>query len=413
MKRAGAIGNGGMRPALLRHVLVSLASLFLLVGCETVPVLTSTVFPNMSEAPDRAQIYYVTDRAADEAGAGYGFARSSSMAFGSADVGFDRLSGSAGDRLIRVHGVSERVRFPTTPLPFSLQQGRIVDDGDARSGYGRAAKAFQDEVSAALRASATDEVVLFVHGYKNDFDDALSTMANIWQAGEQRVVPIAYTWPADNPGLFGYFKDRESGEFSIFHLKETLRLLGGVRGLRRIQVIAHSRGTDVTTTALREMVIAARAAGRDPRQVLKVDNLVLAAPDLDFGVVRQRLIAEKFGPAFGRISVYMNPSDGALGLAQAVNSGTRFGRLSYDDLDPGEREILSRVGNVHFIDVSGVVSPRGHSYFRENPVVLSDIVTLLKTGAAPGSPERNLSHIAANFWMLEQVPEVTFVPVDR
>ena len=125
------------------------------------------------------------------------------------------------------------------------------------------------------------------------------------------------------------------------------------------------------------------------------------------------MIAEKFGPAFGRISVYMNPSDGALGLAQAVNSGTRFGRLSYDDLDPGEREILSRVGNVHFIDVSGVVSPRGHSYFRENPVVLSDIVTLLKTGAAPGSPERNLSHIAANFWMLEQVPEVTFVPVDR
>ena len=68
MKRAGAIGNGGMRPALLRHVLLSLASLLLLAGCETVPVLTSTVFPNMSEAPDRAQIYYVTDRAADGAG---------------------------------------------------------------------------------------------------------------------------------------------------------------------------------------------------------------------------------------------------------------------------------------------------------------------------------------------------------
>ncbi len=413
MKRAQAIETNGGWAAVLRPLLVWLAALFLLVGCETVPVLTSTIFPNMSEAPDRARIFYVTDRAADATQDGYGIARSSSMAFGRADVGFDRVSGRAEDRLIRVHGISERVRFPTTPLPFSLQGARIVVDGSALSGYDRAARAFQDEVGAALRASGSDEVVVFVHGYKNDFDDALSTMANIWQASEQRAVPIAYTWPADNPGLFGYFKDRESGEFSIFHLKETLRLLAGVQGLRKIQVIAHSRGTDVTTTALREMVIAARAAGQDPRRVLKVDNLVLAAPDLDFDVVRQRLIAERFGPAFGRISVYMNPSDGALGLAQAVNSGTRFGRLSYDELDPEAREILSRVGNVHFIDVSGVVSPRGHSYFRENPVVLSDIVTLLKTGAAPGSSERNLSHIAANFWMLEQVREESFVPVDR
>lgn len=413
VKRAHAIGMDGLHPRLMRSLMLWVASFALLAGCETVPVLTSTVFPNMSEAPDSARVYYVTDREADDAGGGYGFARSSSMAFGQAEVGFDRLSGSEDERSIRVRGISEQVRFPTTPLPFSLRGSAIVTDGEALSGYDQAARAFQGNVSAALRAAGTDEVVVFVHGYKNDFDDALSTVANIWQAGEQSAVPIAYTWPADNPGLFGYFKDRESGEFSIFHLKETLRLLADVRGLRKIQVIAHSRGTEVATAALREMIIAVRAAGQNPRQVLKVDNLVLAAPDLDFGVVRQRLIAERFAPAFGRISVYMNPSDGALGLAQAVNSGTRFGRLSYDDLDPGERDILSRVENIQFIDVSGVVSPRGHSYFRENPVVLSDIVTLLQTGADPGSPERSLSHIAANFWMLEQVSEVTFVPVDR
>lgn len=411
MKRALAIGMDGVQPLL--RLCLWLASCLLLVGCETVPVLTSTVFSNMSEAPDRARIYYVTDRAVDASRGGYGYSRSSSMAFGQAEVGFERLIGSPADRLIRVRGIAEKVRFPTTPLPFSLRQGAIVTDGEALAGYAQAARAFQENVGTALRASGSGEVVLFVHGYKNDFDDALSTTANIWQAGEQRALPIAYTWPADNPGLFGYFKDRESGEFSIYHLKETLRLLAGVREVRQIQVIAHSRGTDVATAALREMIIAARAAGRNPRQVLKIDNLVLAAPDLDFGVVRQRLIAERFAPAFGRITVYLNPSDGALGVAQAVNSGIRFGRLSYEDLAPGERDILSRAGNVHFIDVSGVVSPRGHSYFRENPVVLSDIVTLLQTGAGPGGPERNLSHTAANFWMLEQVPEVTFVPFDR
>ena len=404
-------------PSRIGRLLAVCAALILPVaGCETVALLTPTAFPDMAEAPATAHVYYVTDRAVS-GGAGpataYDHGRSASMAFGRADLGFDRLAVDSDGRAIRVRGVSEHLRFPATPLPFSQGAGTGVPVAGARAGYDAAARDFQARVGGALRAAGRDEVVLFVHGYKNDFDDAITATANIWQATGGSAVPIAYTWPADNPGLFGYFKDREGGEFSIYHLKETLRLLAGVRGLRKIQLIAHSRGTDVATTALREMIIAARAAGRDPRATLKIDNLILAAPDLDFGVVRQRLIAERFGPAFARITVYMNPSDGALGLAQAVNSGTRFGRLSYADLDMTERDILNQIGNVYFIDVSGVVAPRGHSYFRENPVVLSDIVTLLHTGESPGGPNRNLSHIAANFWMLEQFPDITFEPVDR
>ncbi len=393
---------------------IGAGGLFLLSACDTLPVLTETVFPGMAEAPPTGQVYFVTDRAPDNgADSAYGHDRSASMAFGRAVLGFDKLAVDVDDRAIRVRDVSEQVRFPATPLPFFHRSGASESDSVKWSAYQAATREFQAQVAQALRAAQVDEVVVFVHGYRNDFDDALTTTANIWQAADRSVVPIAYTWPADNPGLFGYFKDRESGEFSIFHLKETLRILAGVREVRNIHVVAHSRGTDVATAALREMIIAARAAGKNPRQVLKIDNLVLAAPDLDFDVVRQRLIAEKFGPAFGNITVYMNPSDGALGFAQTVNSGTRFGRLSYADLNPADRRILSQVDNVHFVDVSGVVSPRGHSYFRENPVVLTDIVMLLQFDAAPGSPERSLSHVAANFWMLEQFSVDTFEPADR
>ncbi|WP_299842111.1 alpha/beta hydrolase [uncultured Roseovarius sp.] len=395
---------------------LSLLAMFTIAACETLPLLTPTAFPAMGAAPDTATVYYVTDRTAERSGGAvrsYGHGRSASMAFGQAALSFDKLAVDFDSRLIRVRSVAEHVRFPATPLPFLRNDGLIVADQAAQAGYDAAGRDFQARVAQALRASGQDEVVVFVHGYKNDFDDALATISNIWQATGRSAVPIAYTWPADNPGLFGYFKDRESGEFSIFHLKETLRLLAEVRGLKHIQLIAHSRGTDVATSALREMIIAARAAGKDPRKVLKIDNLVLAAPDLDFDVVRQRLIAERFAPAFECITVYMNPNDGALGFAQAVNSGTRFGRLSFEDLGMTERDILNQTGNVYFIDVSGVVAPRGHSYFRENPVVLSDIVTLFRTGAPPGGPERNLSHIAANFWMLEQFPETTFEPFDR
>lgn len=387
-----------------------------LAACDRLPVLTPTILPNMAEAPGSGNIYYVTDRAptaSDAETLSYGFGRSASMAFGEAVLGFDQLALDADARAIRVRGVSERIRFPETPLPIARRGTVIVPDVRAVAAYDAASRAFKEQVAGALRASGQDQVMLFIHGYNNAFEDALTATVNIWQAGGRGAVPIAYTWPADNPGLFGYFRDRESGEFSIYHLKETLRLLAEIPQVRDIQVVAHSRGTDVATAALREMVIAVRAAGKNPRRVLKVDNLVLAAPDLDFGVVRQRLIAEKFGLAFRTITVYMNPSDEALGLAQTVNSGQRFGRLSYDDLSPLDRQILHTADNVHFVDVSGVVSPRGHSYFRENPVVLSDIVTLLRTDAAPDSAERNLAHLGTNFWMLEQFPDVPFEAVDR
>ena len=204
-----------------------------------------------------------------------------------------------------------------------------------------------------------------------------------------------------------------SGEFSIFHLKETLRVLSDLPGLDRIHIVAHSRGTDVVTTALRELIIESRAAGRNPRDSLRVATLILAAPDLDFSVVRQRLIAEHFGPAFGRITVYMNPQDSALGLAQLLMAGTRFGRLSFDQLGDNEREIFRRIRNVHFINVSGVTGQSSHTYFRDNEEVLADMARVITTGAHPDDPSRSLDPAEANFWRLVQAPDPAPRPPGR
>ncbi|MDP3960991.1 MAG: alpha/beta hydrolase, partial [Pseudorhodobacter sp.] len=171
--------------------------------------------------------------------------------------------------------------------------------------YAQQPRTFQAAVAAELRQAARKEVVVFAHGFRNDFNEAEASLASIWHYSGRIGVPILYTWPAGNPGLFGYFKDRESGEFSIYHLKEFLRMLAAIPELEHITIIAHSRGSDVTTSALREMVIAERAAGRVPLETLKISNLILAAPDLDFGVMRQRLIAERFGAAFGQVTVYL------------------------------------------------------------------------------------------------------------
>jgi esterase/lipase superfamily enzyme len=71
-------------------------------------------------------------------------------------------------------------------------------------------------------------------------------------------------------------------------LKQFLRILASTPELEHIHLIAHSRGTDVATTALRELVIETRAVGREARAFAKLSNVVLAAADLDMEVVSWR-----------------------------------------------------------------------------------------------------------------------------
>ena len=374
-------------------------------------------YPAADVAPfqrtDRPTIFYVTDRSPVPLADGsvrYGHARSSSMVFGASEVafgggrGWDGLvqastqAARGGELDLTVLQSREIVRFPATPLPFDVRNGQPVTLEPERSEYLARTRAFQAAIRAELRRTERREVVVFVHGFRNDFNEAAASLASIWHYSGRIGVPVLYTWPAGNPGLFGYFKDRESGEFSIFHLKEFLGMLAEIPELDHINIIAHSRGVDVTTSALREMVIAERAAGHDARATLKVRNLILAAPDLDFGVMRQRLIAERFGAAFGQITLYLNPNDGSLGLAQKLMSGLRLGRISFADLGESERESFRRIRNVNFVDVEKVVRTQGHSYFRDNPSVVSDIVLILRTNALPGTPDRPLEQSDFNFW---------------
>ena len=179
-----------------------------------------------------------------------------------------------------------------------------------------------------------------------------------------------------------------------------MRLLSEMPEVKKINVVAHSQGTALTTSALREMIIAHRAAGRSPRKSMKVANLILAAPDLNFDVVGQRLAAERFSNAFDQVVIYTTRNDRALGFAQYFMTGVRLGRVTYDDLDSIERRVLAGINNLHFVNVEAVVGRDSHSYFHRNPDVLSDVVITLRTGLPPGSDERPLEHQQGNFWNL-------------
>jgi len=153
------------------------------------------------------------------------------------------------------------------------------------------------------------------------------------------------------------------------------------------------------------LTIRERAAGRDPIVTLRINNLVLAAPDLDLAVTLQRVAAERVSASVRRMTIYTSPHDKAISLSEFLFGGlARIGQLNFLELQEKADLPPSRPDtNAAFIEYAG---PRGgahgHSYFRENPAVASDVVLVMRYDRGPGAHDgRPLRHMEGAFWAID------------
>ena len=370
-------------------------------------------------------MFYITDRAPelrDGAVVGYSRERSQAMAFGGAEVQFGAISWDdlvarthvdRGGRISRleVNRVEEVVRFEAVPLDAVRARGALRVTQDAQARHDAKVVAFQDAVRAEIARTGNRRILVYTHGVRNDFDKALTTLANLWHFAGRRSIPVTFSWPAGNRGPLGYFRDRASGDFSVYHAKEFLGILAAMPEVEDIDIVAHSRGTDVMTQALREMIIFHRGKGVPPKIGMKTGTLILAAADLDTGIVRQRLLSERFSEAFEQVNIYVNPDDSALRLSSLLTDTQRIGALGQDDFSRDEIARLAKEGLIHFIRVEGAGSADSHSYFRGNPAVLSDIVLALRSRAFPGGTLRPLEADEDGIWVLHPNYPLERLPV--
>ncbi len=410
-----------------------LACVLLIAGCAESRQLmptpnlytdgTVTLFEALPEeyTSPLVELIYVTDRVpeTDEAGnLSYGYGRSNSLAIGTTVVNLgqnatwedlveaSRTHTRSGDFEMRLVSIDEFARLPPTPIPYQVIDGEIVDDPEAVAALDASVARLQAEVRRRLALTPRKDVYIYVHGYHNTFEDAAFALAELWHFFGRQGLPIVYTWPAGYPGLFGYTYDRESSEFTVFHLKQLIKWLSAQPEIENIHLIAHSRGTDVAISAFRELVIWARGAGLNPRERFKIANLVIAAPDIDVQIIGQRVAAERLALEVDQATLYSSPNDEAIGFAETLFASPR-GRLGTVEIgDLTEAEILrmkASAARVTVVNFEGKHSTGyGHDYFRTNAAVSSDLVLMIRYGLKPGDPGRPLEHIGLNFW---RIPE--------
>lgn len=397
-------------------------------GCQTQLMPTPNLYVKSGHASfanvvpefqsNTVNVLYVTDRKPEGQNSGeleYGFGRSNSVAYGSCiveigkKISWETLVENSQRRRrskslpMSIRKITESARFAELPLPLVEVENQLVEDPAAKSRQDILAQKFLREIKHRLSLTPRKEAFVFVHGNFSTFEHAMFTMAGLWHFLGREGVPIVYTWPSGSEGGFlkRYTYDRESGEFTVFHLKQFLRTLASCPELEKIHIITHSQGTNVITNALRELFIEAQAAGRNPRAEFKIANLVLAAPDIDFSVAIQRIANERFFTGVDRLTIYVSKNDMALGAADWLFSSHRLGEVGLEDISANLKRNAAKIRRTHVINAKVKAEFFGHSYFYTSPAVSSDLILMLRDNRDPGSINgRPLVQLDNNFWQI-------------
>jgi esterase/lipase superfamily enzyme len=187
----------------------------------------------------------------------------------------------------------------------------------------------REAADAFTRAALGKDVLLYVHGYRETFETAATSAAELADGISFRGAPGLFTWPSAGATL-DYAYDRESAMWSRDALEDLLLTLAQSPSGGRVHIVAHSMGSLLTLETLRML----RGSGGD-RAMARIGAVVLAAPDVDIDQFEQAV--NRLGPDAPRITVIVSSRDRALLASQRIAGGVARAGAA-------ERERLTAMG---------------------------------------------------------------------
>jgi esterase/lipase superfamily enzyme len=250
------------------------------------------------------------------------------------------------------------------------------------------AKAFFELVNKAMAASASDDLLVYVHGSNNTVPRAVAQAAQLRHFTGRRMVVLAFLWPSGG-SILKYFTDVANAQASVDPFVRLIELLAANTNAKGIDVLAYSAGAQIVSPALARLGTP-RPGETDQqlRQRLRLAQVYFAAPDID----TRRFVQElgQYVTVVDRVSIAANLNDSALRFANIVHRASRAGRPDPTELDVTQTGFLvdaSRRMGFDIIRVDPYDIPKlpetSHDFWYEDPWVSSDLLGLLLLNADP------------------------------
>lgn len=220
------------------------------------------------------------------------------------------------------------------------------------------------ELAGQFAGYPDDSALVYIHGYAKSFVEAADEAASFSTAIEYQGVPILYSWPSGSSPL-GYSSDLAAVAWSTFYLEQLLNQLETLDHLRTIHLVAHSLGSKALLDVLVKKI---EQSAKSTDQNWRFGEVVLIAPDVEKEIfIRDYLPRLENSPS--RLTIYISSHDIPLKISGSLHGVPRLGDA---------RNTLTHYPGVETIDVSQVSSfLRGHSYYRKDADVVSDIGMLI------------------------------------
>ena len=221
------------------------------------------------------------------------------------------------------------------------------------------------ELSEAVSNSPGNKVMVFVHGYNVEFNQASKVVAQFTNDLKFPGPVVLFSWPSQGR-LTGYSTDETNAEWATAHFVDFMKTLLEEVPAKDIYLVAHSMGSRVLGNGFTKL------ASDLPKSYLALfREIVMIAPDIDADVFRQDM-APRLARTGIHTTLYASSNDRALKASKAFHGYARAG-------DAGEGLVI--VDGVETVDVSDASGGLlGHSYFAEDRRIMEDIFSLLQTG---------------------------------
>ena len=331
-------------------IILALIPLTLLGGCS----MSGGAQPQVAAAapePRLVDLFYITDRAPDGDGGLYFSGERGDLSYGISRISIPP------DHVMGEHEEPSLLKFE-----WSHEEDKHINVRDVlKLNQGE----FTARLGRAVEASPDNKLMVFVHGYNEEFPDTSRMVAQFADDLKFSGPVILFSWPSQG-SLTGYTVDETNTEWAQLHfVEETSALLEQVP-VHSIYLVGHSMGNRIIGNAMITL-----SSERLESDLVLFREIIMIAPDIDADVFRMDM-APRLTRTGVNVTLYASSKDRALMASKAFHGYPRAG-------DSGENlVVVEGMETIDASDVSGGLL--GHSYFAGDRRIMEDIFGLLQTG---------------------------------